>query len=226
LHSLGDDPVFEAGVNLNTTMTVSAYGQLRHMVLSGVIAGGQLVQERRMAEQLGISRTPVREALGRLEGEGLLRRDGRLLFSVSISVPEVMEILTVRRLLEAEATRDATRHMRSAQIDTVRAAILGMYEPDSVTDDEHWANDDLLHLSIARASGNNLLLRLIGDLRQRTRMFGLRRIPGRFSVGKAEHLAILDAMAAGDAELAAQRMQSHIDKAREAILAALAGAPR
>lgn len=213
-------------MNLNTTMTVSAYGQLRHMVLSGVIAGGQLVQERRMAEQLGISRTPVREALGRLEGEGLLRRDGRLLFSVSISVPEVMEILTVRRLLEAEATRDATRHMRSAQIDTVRAAILGMYEPDSVTDDEHWANDDLLHLSIARASGNNLLLRLIGDLRQRTRMFGLRRIPGRFSVGKAEHLAILDAMAAGDAELAAQRMQSHIDKAREAILAALAGAPR
>ena len=213
-------------MNLDTTMTVSAYGQLRHMVLSGVIAGGQLVQERRIAEQLGISRTPVREALGRLEGEGLLRREGRLLFSVSISVPEVMEILTVRRLLEAEATLDATRHMRPTQIETVRAAILGMDKPCSVTDDEHWANDDLLHLSIARASGNNLLLRLISDLRQRTRMFGLQRIPGRFSVGKAEHLAILDAMAVGDAELAAKRMQLHIDHAREAIVAALAGAPR
>lgn len=108
----------------------------------------------------------------------------------------------------------------------VRAAILSMDAPGSVTDDEHWTNDDLQYLSIARASGNNFFLRLISDLRQRTRMFGLRRIPGRFSAGKTEHLAILDAMAAGDAKLIAQWMQRHIDQARGAILAALAGAPR
>lgn len=64
LRNLGDDPIPELRWNLDTTMMVSAYGQLRHMVLSGVIAGGQLVQERRMAEQLGISRG-ARTARGR-----------------------------------------------------------------------------------------------------------------------------------------------------------------
>lgn len=210
----------------DASLAVSAYEQLRSMLLSGGIGGGQVIQERRLAERLGLSRTPVREALGRLEGEGLLRRDGRLLFSVSVSVPEVMEILAVRRLLEADAARAATAQMPPAQIQSIRAAILGMADPNAVTDDEHWANDDLLHLSIARASGNGLLLRLIRDLRQRTRMFGLRRIPGRFGAGKDEHLAVLDAIEAGDAEMAAARMQLHIDQARAAILMALVGPTR
>jgi DNA-binding GntR family transcriptional regulator len=210
----------------DASLAVSAYEQLRSMLLSGGIGGGQVIQERRLAERLGLSRTPVREALGRLEGEGLLRRDGRLLFSVSVSVPEVMEILAVRRLLEADAARAAAGQMPPAQIQSIRAAVLGMADPHAVTSDEHWANDDLLHLSIARASGNSLLLRLIRDLRQRTRMFGLRRIPSRFEAGKDEHLAVLDAIEAGNTDMAGARMQLHIDQAREAILTALVGPTR
>ncbi len=209
------------------SLALSAYERLRGMVLSGVIAGGQVIAERRLAEQLGLSRTPVREALGRLEGEGLLRRDGRHLLCAGVSMAEVMEILSVRRLLEAEAAAIAATGMPAAQVEGIRDAILGMDDPDGVTDDEHWANDDLLHLAVARASGNTLLLRLVRDLRQRTRMFGLRRIPGRFGQGKAEHLAILDAIAARDPEAAASRMRRHLDHAREAILATLSGtAPR
>lgn len=207
-------------------LSLSAYERLRSMVLSGVIAGGAVIQERRLAEILGLSRTPVREALGRLEGEGLLCREGRHLLCSSVSVAEVMEILSVRRLLETEAARAAAGLMPAQAVASVRAAILDMADPADVTDDDHWANDDLLHLSIARASGNNLLQRLVRDLRQRTRMFGLRRIPGRFDVGKEEHIAILDAIAAGDATAAAARMQRHLDHAREAILSSLAGGAR
>src|SRR4051794_27241584 len=93
------DCMTSSSTTQDASLAVSAYGQLRNMMLSGAIGGGQVIQERRLAEQLGLSRTPLREALGRLEGEGLLRRDGRYLFSLSVSVPEVMEILAVRRLM-------------------------------------------------------------------------------------------------------------------------------
>jgi DNA-binding GntR family transcriptional regulator len=204
-------------------LTLTAYHQLRGMVLSGSLVGGQIIQERRLAERLGLSRTPVRGALDRLEGEGLLRREGRVLICTTVSVQEVLEILSVRRSLEADAAQAAAARMTTGQIDAVRHAILGMADPASVTDDEHWTNDDLLHLSIAEASGNSLLSRLIRDLRQRTRMFGLRRIPGRFDQGKAEHLAILDAIAERDGDLARIRMRLHVEHARDAIVATLAG---
>lgn len=207
--------------DLEPRLTESAYGALRDMLLTGSLAGGSIIQERRLAERLGLSRTPIREALGRLEGEGLLRRSGRYLSVLSVTVAEVMEILAVRRVLEAEATRAAAERMPAPEIAAVKSAILGMTDPHRVTDEQHWGNDDLLHLTIAEASGNLLLTRMIRELRQRTRMFGLRRIPSRFEAGKTEHIAILDALAARQPDRAAKLMQAHIDHARDGILAAL-----
>jgi DNA-binding GntR family transcriptional regulator len=204
-------------------LAVATYGRLRGMLLSGELAGGQVIQERRLADQIGLSRTPVRDALGRLEGEGLLIRNGRYLMVATVSVDEVLEILSVRRSLEADAVRGAVGRMPPSRIEAIRAAILGMADPFYVSDDDHWANDDLLHLSIAEHSGNRLLARLVRDLRQRTRMFGLRRIPGRFEHGKREHVAILDALASGKVDEAASLMQAHIDHARDAIIASLSG---
>jgi DNA-binding GntR family transcriptional regulator len=215
-----------AGSGGDPSLALSAYHRLRGMVLSGVLAGGQIIQERRLAEQLGLSRTPVREALGRLEGEGLLRRDGRVLLCATVTVQEVLEILSVRRSLEADAAASAAMRMDTAQVAALRASLDAMADPGSVTDDQHWATDDILHLTLADASGNSLLSRLIRDLRQRTRMFGLRRIPGRFDIGKREHLEILDAVAARDVDGAAAAMRMHLDHARDAILATLAGSPR
>jgi DNA-binding GntR family transcriptional regulator len=211
----------EADRDAGPVLAVATYGRLRNMLLSGELAGGQVIQERRLAEQLGSSRTPVRDALGRLEGEGLLVRNGRYLLVATVSIDEVLEILSIRRSLEADAVSGATERMPLAQVEAIRAAIASMADPFVVTDDEHWANDDLLHLSIAEVSGNRLLARLIRDLRQRTRMFGLRRIPSRFEIGKREHLAILDAIAARRADEAASLMQAHIDHASQAILGSL-----
>jgi DNA-binding GntR family transcriptional regulator len=207
-------------------LALATYGRLRGMLLSGELAGGQVIQERRLAEQLGLSRTPIRDALGRLEGEGLLIRNGRYLLVATVSADEVFEILSVRRSLEADAVRGAIGRLPPARIEAIRSAILGMSDPFSVSDDEHWANDDLVHLSIAEYSGNRLLARLIRDLRQRTRMFGLRRISGRFEDGKREHVAILDAIAAQRTDEAVALMQSHIDNASGAIVASLTGRAR
>lgn len=193
------------------------------MLLSGELGGGAIVQDRRLAERLGLSRTPVREALGRLEGEGLLRREGRVLIVNAVSVEDIMEILAVRRVVEAEAVRLATGRLSGLKTQEIRSAIEGMATVEAVTGDRHWSVDDMVHLSIAEASGNRLILRLVRDLRERTRMFGLTRIPRRFDPGKAEHLAILAAMEDGAAANAAELMQAHIEHARQGILDFIAG---
>ncbi|GBQ27401.1 transcriptional regulator [Gluconacetobacter azotocaptans DSM 13594] len=205
------------------SLAASAYGRLRTFLFSGELPAGALIQERRLAEQLGLSRTPVRDALSRLEGERLLSRNGRLLFVATVSVREIIDILHIRRLIEGDAARMAATRMTTAQIEAIRGAILGMEDGGLVTDDAHWANDDLLHRGIADASGNRELSRLIGELRQRTRMFGLTRLPERFDRGKDEHLAILDAIAARDCNAAEDRMRLHLDRARDAIISMLQG---
>ncbi len=207
----------------NSGVTTAAHERLRGMVLSGFLPGGSVVQERELSDLLGVSRTPVREALQRLEGEGFLERRGRFLCVQSVSVTEVLEMLAVRQLLECEATRAACGRISADAIHAIRARMEGMADAAEVSDDAHWAADDLLHLTIARESGNALLLRLVGELRQKTRLFGLRRIPSRFGPGKEEHLAILDALAAGDSGRAVDLMRTHIGNARQGILTAIAG---
>jgi DNA-binding GntR family transcriptional regulator len=201
--------------------TSAAYTTLRRMILSGSLGGGTLMQDRKLAEELGLSRTPVREALHRLEGEGLLERRNRLLFVASVSVQDVLEIFRVRQILEAEATRGVCERMPAATITMIRTHVERMSNPHAISDDVHWDADDLVHLSIARECGNGLLLRLISELRRRTRLFGLYRIPSRFEAGRAEHLAILAAIEAKDAGRAADLMVDHISNARKGVLAAL-----
>lgn len=208
---------------LQLNVSLAAYAALRDRLLSGALPGGSVIQERRLAEELGFSRTPIREALQKLEGEGLLARQDRFLRVVEITVSEVMEILAVRQTLESDAARAAAGRMSAALIQDIRERIESMADPGAVSDAAHWAVDDLLHLSIAKESGNGLLLRLISDLRQKTRLFGLHRIPSRFGSGKDEHLAILDAIEQADGALAAQRMTHHIGQAREGILRVLSG---
>lgn len=212
------EPSPAARASIGTT----AYLQLRELLFSGQLAAGSVIQERRLAEMLGLSRTPVREALQRLDGEGFLVRQDRHLRVVAITVSEVMEILAVRQSLESDATWAACGRMPRPVLTEIRGRIEAMTDPSAVNDEEHWGVDDMLHLAIAHGSGNRLLQRLISELRQKTRLFGLRRIPARFEPGKIEHLAILDALEAGDADLAATRMRAHMGHVREAIIGALA----
>ncbi|MBO1324444.1 GntR family transcriptional regulator [Acetobacter sp. TBRC 12305] len=203
------------------SLALVAYNRLRALLLAGELAPGSLIQERKLAEWQGLSRTPVRDALNRLETERLLTRKDRLLFVTTISVREIIDILNARRLLESEAARAAVSRMSAAEIASIRAAILEMGKAGEVSDNLHWQVDDMVHFGIADAAGNSEIRRMIGELRQRTRMFGMRRIPSRFENGMNEHLAILDAIEAQDAALAAERMAHHIDRARQAIVAML-----
>lgn len=199
------------------SLTQNAYDAVLQMIHSGALTNGTVVNERRLAEQLGLSRTPVREALGRLEGSDYLRRSGRTLLVNGVELSEVLEIMAIRILLEADAARNAAGKMSATQLADIRQRLMSMTGPDQVTAREHWEVDDFLHLSIAEISGNKLSLRLIRELRTRTRMFGKEMVPMRFESGRDEHLAIIDAIEAGDGERAAQAMVKHIEGARYGI---------
>ncbi|KAB8313701.1 GntR family transcriptional regulator [Erwinia endophytica] len=205
------------------SLTQNAFDAVLQMIQLGTLANGDVVNERRLAEQLGLSRTPVREALGRLEGRHYLRRSGRTLLVNGVELSEILEIMSVRCLLEADAARNAAGKMPPARLAIIRQQLMEMDQPEQVTATRHWQIDDFLHLSIAETSGNKLLLRLIDELRTRTRMFGKETVPARFEPGRHEHLAIIDAIEAGDGERAAQAMISHIEAARLAIFQSVTG---
>jgi DNA-binding GntR family transcriptional regulator len=206
-----------------STLTRNAFDSLMAMIRLGDLANGTVINERHIAATLGLSRTPVREALGRLEVQNYLRRSGRALVVVGVSLKDILEIMTVRRGIESEAARMAAGRMSKSKLDDLRTSIHGMASAGEVSGNRHWEIDDSIHLSIAEATGNALIQRLIADLRTRTRMFGKEQIPTRFEPGKGEHLAILDAIEAGDADLASVLMRQHIESARLAILHSAAG---
>jgi DNA-binding GntR family transcriptional regulator len=200
-----------------------AYERILDLLLDGDLRAGALLQERRLAEGLKISRTPVREALSRLEAEGLVTRQlGRLMAVTEITVQQYIDVLNVRKILEVEAAGLAAGQIGSAATDKIRAAISDLLKREEPSVSEHWTVDDLVHSTIAEAAKNHCLAATIRDLRRRTRIFNTQRIPGRLRPGALEHLALIEAVGSGDPEKSRALMAEHIENAKLAIIQQLA----
>src|SRR5690554_6650393 len=107
---------------IGRSLSEVAYDKLLDMLLSGELPAGTVLQERRPAAALNISRTPIRKTLNYLEGEGLVSRDvGRLMTVSRITVQNYIEILHVRKLLEAEAARLAAGHVDKEKAESIRS---------------------------------------------------------------------------------------------------------
>jgi DNA-binding GntR family transcriptional regulator len=198
-------------------LSVVAYGAVLDMILRGALAAGEPVTERLIATRLGMSRTPVREAVRRLEGEGTLERQrGGALVVRPYSMEDFLHALAVRRLLEGEAARLAAGKMTAELLAAARVRITRL-RAEGLGDSARQDDRDF-HASIAAASGNPVLATAIGDLRKRTAMFRLGRLPERLDQVCDEHLAIVEAIASGDGEAARAAMQIHIDHVRAHLL--------
>jgi len=198
-------------------LSTVAYGAVLDMILRGTIAAGELVTERQIAARLGMSRTPVREAVRRLEGEGTLerQRDGSLVVR-PYSMEDFLHALAVRRLLEGEAARLAAGKVSRDVLDAARERIARL-RGEGLADAARQGDRDF-HAAVAEASGNPVLATAISDLRKRTAMFRLGRLPERLDQVCDEHLAIIEALASGDGETARAAMQTHIDNVRAHLL--------
>lgn len=206
----------QAGRHLaGAPLTLVAYHRLLDMIMSGELRTGAVVQERRLAKALNISRTPLREALFRLEGEGLLIRQQEGVLQVkSVTLQDYRDAMRVRMVIECEAARLAAGNMPASRIAAIRSrieAVLRTVEAQgSPVREELDDVDDAVHHAVADASDNPLLAELIRTVRRRSRLFGLEHRPARLRATCAEHGAILDAIAAGDCKAAAETMSHHL----------------
>lgn len=202
-------------------LALQAYEQILDLVLSGRAAPGEVINERRLAEALDMSRTPVRDALLMLEGEGLLIRQGRALQVKQMRIEDFMDALQIRQLLEPAVAAIAAGRVDKA--DTRRLAkqlddILARSGPEPADRALVREVDEGLHGLLADASGNPQLSAIIRTLRRQTQMFDLRSMPERLTATCAEHHAIIAAVEAGDGKAAEDAMRAHLDAVRDSII--------
>ncbi len=205
------------------TLSEGAYQHLRSRILAGELAPGTALTERRLADVLGASRTPLRTAITRLEGEGLIERAAGGGFVVrQVMLDELMEILSIRRLLEAEAAALAAERMPMAEVQALLTATRQLTANPHVAAEHYWTYDDAFHRDVARGSGKSLLAQMIEELRGRARMCHVKTMDRQFAAQAAEHLNILEALSARDSAGARRATEAHIDGVRARLLAWLA----
>jgi len=199
-----------------------AYDLLLGILLAGELRPNDVVMERRLAEKLGISRTPLREAIRRLEGEKLLERQkGGTIVVSPMSVEGFLNILSVRRLLEGEAVRRAAGLISSEDLLRFRERVTDARDADPKELAELGRE---LHLYIAHSSGNPVLASVIEDMGKRTRLFirSFMRVSELREQVCEEHLALIAALLQKDGEAAKAAREQHIDNIRAYILGKLA----
>lgn len=199
------------------SLSERVYLQLSEMIMNGDFNYGDPLQERRIAEMMTVSRTPVREAIGRLEAEGLVERKAGRVVVREVRLQEFVEILHVRKLLECDAAREAANNIDAKELQRVRTEIEKLLENRVTSAKELRTVDDMFHTLIAEASNNKLIVELVTDLRRRTAMFDHDRMPTRMLPGNREHLDIIDALEKRDGTLASARMARHINNVHKSI---------
>ena len=197
-----------------------AYQALLDMIQRGVLPPETPLQERALAATLGISRTPLREAMSRLIGGGFAVRTARGQLVVKEPVlRQYLEIFQIRVLLEAEAAACAATRLDEQRARAVMAEVQALLATGSSSIEENHRVDNLVHDTIAAASGNPMLAQLIHDLRIKARCFDQNGTPERFEPGCREHIAILQAIVERNPEAASEAMRQHLDTVRVGLVA-------
>ncbi|WP_461028460.1 GntR family transcriptional regulator [Streptomyces sparsus] len=190
------------------------YAYVKQAVLERHYAGGELLTEGELAEAVGVSRTPVREALLRLEVEGLIRlypKKGALVLPVSAQ--EIGDVVETRLLVEEHAVRRAAP-APAGLVDRLGELLDQQREQAAAADLARVAaTDRCFHATIVRSAGNEILSRLYDQLRDRQLRMGVAVMhahPDRIAKNIAEHAEILAAIEAGDSEAAVEAVHRHV----------------
>jgi DNA-binding GntR family transcriptional regulator len=185
--------------------------RIRDAIVSGKIAPGTWLREAKLANQLGVSRIPVREALAHLGAEGLVKRvPFRGTMVIRLTEDQVKESFILRSLLEGFATKLATPHLTPGDIARLRSLIAHLEECARTERHEEAAPlHREFHGIIYNRCGSEKLIRWISELYNQFPK-SLRRTT-RFEEPPGEYRRIVDAIEAGDAEMAGKLMSEHLD---------------
>lgn len=189
------------------------YAELREMILSFELYPGSRVTETQLADHFKVSRTPVREALLRLENEGHLTiRSKQGCFIRQIDMAELSEYYQVRMALEVAAIEAACNHMTTKEIEKLMEKWLPEKQPKRISANTMEERDESFHIALAQGSSNSILVKYLRDINDHIRV--IRRVdfndPERVARTYRDHYAILTALLNREVGKARNLVKHHI----------------
>lgn len=203
------------------TVAEQAYHVVKMRILSGELLPGMKLREAALAAELGVSRTPLREAVTRLSEEGLVTLEARRgAYVAKLSLDEALEILEVRAALECQAARTAARKASREDVDSLRAMLREQETRLKKEPSSHSVFDFDFHESIVALSENNKLMELMDRIHNQLTILrsGSSFVPGRSAQALREHRRVVEALGSGDPDLAEDCMRMHLRNSRENIV--------
>lgn len=205
----------------SVSLAEQVFLRLENEILSGKYPIGAVLTETKLAGDLGVSRTPIREALQRLEQEHLVETGTKGILIIGVSRKDLEDIFAVRLRVEGLAARAAAERMSEAALEELREALelQEFYVPRK--DPEHVRGmDSRFHQLIYRGCGSTVLADVLLPLHRKVQKY--RRVSvedsGRAAESAAEHRSIYEAIAAHDPDGAERAMLTHIENAARHIL--------
>ena len=208
-------------VHKSVSLADCVFEKLENDILSGKYAYGELLTEVRLSEELQVSRTPVREAIRRLEQENILLVTGKGIVVQGITKEDIRDILEVRLRIEGIAARYAAQRMDEQQKTALQEAeeLQDFYVSRADSEHVQW-QDHEFHELIYAGSGSITLQSTLVPLHRKAQKYRRASVENkqRAVQSVAEHHAICEAILAGNADEAEQRMVEHIRMAQKSIL--------
>jgi DNA-binding GntR family transcriptional regulator len=194
------------------------YTDVKNMVSHFDIKPDEKLNEARMAERLGASRTPLREALNRLVSEGFLTfSKGRGFSGRSLNANQILDLYQAREAVEAKMVELASQRASPSELENIRDMLKNSeIRYHEATDAKELVGlDEQFHMAIAGLSQNTELIRILKNLNDRIRFVRTIDLEKRRVVTPQNHLDIIDAMIAGDVTRAVHSMQTHVVRSSE-----------
>lgn len=205
------------------SLTQRVYYKVRELIASGVLQPGARIDERLLSEELMVSRTPLREAIGKLAKEGFVEhRPYKGNFIRAFTVKQVNDLFELRTALEALAVQLAVPKLSEQDLSTLRSILddtqVALERGDMV---EYSTADQRFHGTLAHLSDNESLVEALGLLKDQVQLVRLvaNQDPGVVERTARQRPQILAALEARDAESAAQLMKEHIEDVRRNMVA-------
>ena len=203
------------------SLATQVFEKLEEDIITGVYPRGEILTELKLVEQLGVSRTPIREALRRLEQERLIKETGKGSMVLGITMEDLVDIMEIRQRTEGLAAYHATKNLTEegrAELQQISQLQDFYFEKQDI--DNLRKMDDRFHDAIYQLSKRPVLRDALVPLHRKTQRY--RRISiedkDRLSRSIQEHKAICNAILSGDAELAEQLITQHIERAKKNMI--------
>ena len=203
----------------------AVFEAVRDAIISGKLSPGERLMEVQLAEEMGVSRTPVREAIRKLELEGFVEMmPHKGAYVAGISIKDIVDVFEVRAALEALASRLAAERITEDELGQLERSIVSISEVSDGQNIEAIVESDTgFHDIIYQASRNDKLMQFIAHLKEQIKRFRTTSLalPGRTETALEEHRQIMKALSERNADVVADLSRRHIEHAKSSILEAL-----